>query len=220
LILTTLARILAEPAARRHPRAAACARACYSGPGSEDREMTGRAWIGVLVAGAVLISGMGAAAAQPRAASAGDREQELAIELARLMMDSAVRRGIDEQVGGGMMRSMTATIQERLNRRLLDAEVQMLSEIVRRFVAATLPPTRTEEIAASVYRRHFDEEELRELLAFQRSAVGRKVASLTPVINVETAQAIDAELRSSAAIPGTLDELRRAFPVLGPGESP
>jgi hypothetical protein len=96
----------------------------------------------------------------------------------------------------------------------------MLAGIVRRFVAETLPPSRGEEIAASVYAQHFDESELRELLRFQRSATGRKAARLTPVIARETAEAISREIRTSPSIPRMLDELHRAFPVLGPPESP
>src|SRR2546426_301182 len=62
--------------------------------------------------------------------------------------------------------------------------------------------------------------ELRELLRFQQSAVGRKAARLTPVIASETAQAIDGEIRSSPGLPRMLAALQRAFPVLKPSESP
>ena len=107
-----------------------------------------------------------------------------------------------------------------MNRRLLEVEWQLLAGIVRRFVSETLPPSRTEEIAAQLYTGHVDEAALRELLRFQRSAAGRKAARLAPVIASETAQAIDGEIRRSAAIPRMLEELQRAFPVLKPPESP
>ncbi|HUG38000.1 MAG TPA: DUF2059 domain-containing protein, partial [Candidatus Limnocylindrales bacterium] len=87
------------------------------------------------------------------------------------------------------------------------------------FVAETFPRSRVEEIAADGYARHFDEAELRELLRFQQSPVGRKASRLAPVIAAETGQAIDGELRASPAIPGLLDALHRVFPVLRP-ESP
>ena len=144
----------------------------------------------------------------------------LARELARLMVDETMHRAIGQQVGAGMVQTLGATLQERLNRRLLDAEWRMLFDIVGRFVRETLPPTRIEEIAAGVYAQHFDEAELRELLQFQRSAVGRKVSRLAPMIGIETLQAIDRELRTSPAVPGVLAELLHAFPVLGTLQSP
>ena len=95
----------------------------------------------------------------------------------------------------------------------------MLASIVRHFVGEALPAARTEELAAEVYLQHFDGAELSALLSFQRSAVGRKAARLAPVIASESSQ-IDRELQQSPALPGLLDELRRAFPVLGTPQSP
>ena len=92
--------------------------------------------------------------------------------------------------------------------------------IARRFVNETLTPSRTEEIAAEVYLRHFDGAELAELLRFQRSAVGQKASRLGPVLGAESAQAIDREIRESPALPTLADELRREFPVLGAPQSP
>jgi hypothetical protein len=98
--------------------------------------------------------------------------------------------------------------------------VNQLAEIVRQFLTEALPPSRVEAIAAEIYQSHFDESELREILRFQRTPVARKAAELSPVIAVETAQAIDRELRTSAALPAALAELQQAFPVLGRPESP
>lgn len=145
---------------------------------------------------------------------------EVALELARLAVDDSTREKVGEGVRGGMMRAVSGSLQERLNRRLLDVEWRILGEIVGRFVRETLPETRIEEIAAAVYLRHFTEGELREMLAFQRSPVARKLARLSPVINVDTTRAIDEEVRTSPAMRDMLAELRRAFPVLGTGESP
>lgn len=175
--------------------------------------MIPRTWIGVVVV-ALLLGGAGHAAAQ------GAGRQELARELARLMLDDAERRGLDELVSAGLAQAVVGTLQERLNRRLLDEEWRIVARIVRRFVAETLPPSRTEEIAAQAYERHFDAEELRELIRFQTSAVGRKAARLTSVIAAESVQAIDGEIRRSPAMPRMLEDLQRAFPVLGPLESP
>jgi hypothetical protein len=173
-----------------------------------------RAWVGVGLVAVILGGGPGVVAAQETGGP------EAARELARLMMDSDARRAIDEQVRVGMMRSLTTTLQERLNRRLLDVEVNLLADIVRRFLTEALPPSRTEEIAARIYRRYFDDAELRELLALQRSAIARKAARLGPAIALETAQAIDRELQTSPALPDTLAALQHAFPVLGRPESP
>ena len=175
--------------------------------------MIARAWLTMVVTLWCAVA-PAAAPAQP------DTRRALARDLARLVVQDATRRGIEEQVGGGMMQLVSSTLEERLNRRLLDVEVQMLAGIVRRFLAEALPPDLTEELAAEVYVRHFDERELEELLAFQRSPTGRKAARLTPVIARDTAQALDRELRRSPAARRMLDELRRAFPVLGPVESP
>lgn len=169
--------------------------------------------VAILAIAVVAFGGPGAAMAQ----EIGRRE--LARELARVMIDDSVRRGLEERVTGNMTQGMAALLQDRLSRRLQEAEWGLLSQIVGRFVAETFPRSRVEEIAADGYARHFDEAELRELLRFQQSPVGRKASRLAPVIAVETAQAIDGELRASPAIPGMLDALQRAFPVLRP-ESP
>lgn len=159
-----------------------------------------------------------------RSASAASAQepgrQELARELAGLMLDDASRKGLDRQVGAAMLQVIGAMLQNRLSRPLLESEWRTISAIVARFVAATLTPARTDEIAARVYARHFDEAELRELLRFQRSEVGRKAARLTPAIGTETAQAIDVEIKESASMPALLAELEREFPVLKFQESP
>lgn len=169
---------------------------------------------GWIALGCFLLAAAGPAPAQDAA------QRELALALARVMLDSAARRSIEEPLIAGMMQGVGAALQERLNRRLQDAEWQMVADIVRRFVGQTLAPDRAEEIAAEVYARHFDADELRDLLAFQRSALGRKTARLAPVIAVETAQAMDRAIRSSPALPEMLAQLRHVFPVLGAAESP
>jgi hypothetical protein len=164
---------------------------------------------------ALLLATLGVAA--PVAAQ--DTRQDLARSLARTMLDEPARRQLNEQVAAAMLRSIGLGLQERLSRPLLESEWRMIADIVRRFVADALPPSQAEEITARVYARHFDEAELRELLRFQQSDVGRKAARLAPAINEDTAWVLDAELRASPAIGPLLDRLQRAFPVLRP-ESP
>ena len=172
-----------------------------------------RAWIGIaLLAGFVGL-------ASPAAAQEGGREA-LALDLARVMLDDSLRRNLDEQVTASLISAVNQTLQERLGRPLQESELRTIADIARRFVADTLPPARTEQLAAAVYAQQFDEAELRELLAFQRSAVGRKASRLAPVIAAETAKAIDGEIRQSPALPHMLAELQRAFPVLRSPESP
>jgi hypothetical protein len=146
--------------------------------------------------------------------------QELALELARVMLDATARQRLGEQVGAAVIRAIGATLQSRLNRPLQDAEWRMLADIVAPFIGDTLPPNRVEEIAGRVYASHFDDAELRELLRFQRSAVGQKATRLASVIDAQTARAIDAELRASASMPRLLEGLASAFPVLRGPESP
>jgi hypothetical protein len=146
--------------------------------------------------------------------------QALALDLARVLIDDQMRQGLSDQVGISLLRLIGASLQERLNRRLQEAEVRTLADIVRGFVGRTLTSERIEEIAARSYASHFDEAELAALLEFQRSAVGRKAARLTPVIGQETAQAIEGEIRESAAMPRLIEELQREFPVLRSPESP
>jgi hypothetical protein len=167
-----------------------------------------------LIAGVLLVALATDAGAQTGRASAAARE------LAELMLDAATLRRIDEQVGRGMMQSLGGTLEERLSRRLLDSEWRMLAGIVDRFLRETLPPGRTGEIAAEIYVQHFDEAELRDLLAFQRSPVGRKAMRLAPAIANDTLRAIDREIRTSTAARDMIAELQRAFPILGAGESP
>jgi uncharacterized protein DUF2059 len=175
--------------------------------------MTVRAWAGMALL-AVWLGMSGQAMAQE------DDRRTLARDLAHLMLDDNLRRELNEQVAVGLTTALGSTLQTRLNRRLQDMEWRLVSEIVGRFVTDTLVPSRTDDLAADVYARRFDEAELRELLAFQRSAVGRKAARLTPLIAIETAQAINDEIRSSPALPRMVEELERAFPVLRIPESP
>lgn len=169
-------------------------------------------WIALAVVITVIVTA-GPAAGQARG-------RELARELARLMIDESVRRSLDEQIGRGMLQSVAAPLQNRLNRRLREVEWRMLRDIVGRFLDETLPPTRTEEIAAEIYARHFDAAEIAALVEFQRSAVGRKAAQLTAAIARDTRRAIEEELRTSPAMQDMIAELQRAFPVLGEAESP
>jgi hypothetical protein len=154
----------------------------------------------------------------PPVAHAED-QRSLARDLAHLMLDDTVRRELNEQVAAGLTTAVGSTLQTRLNRRLLDMEWRLVAEIVRRFVSDTLVPGRTDELAADIYVRQFDEAELRELLTFQRSAVGRKATRLAPTIAVETAEAINQEIQSSPAMPRMVQELQSVFPVLKPPES-
>jgi hypothetical protein len=149
-----------------------------------------------------------------QAMAQGDSQRALARDLAHLMLDDTLRRELNDQVTAGLTRAVGSTLQTRLDRRLQDSEWRLVSEIVRRFVDDTLAPSRTEELAADVYAQRFDEAELRELLAFQRSPVGRKAARLAPLIAIETAQAINDEIRNSPSVPRLVEELQGAFPVL------
>jgi hypothetical protein len=154
------------------------------------------------------------------ATAQADEHRELARELARVVTGRSQPGALEDTIGAGMTQAMAARLEQRLNRRLLDVEWQMLTGIVRRFVADAITPSRTEEIAADVYLRHFDAEELRDLLRFERSPVGRKAARLGPVIARETAEAVEQEIRTSAGAPRLVEDLRRAFPVFGGPESP
>jgi hypothetical protein len=123
-------------------------------------------------------------------------------------------------VGVSLLQYVARTLEERLSRRLQEMEVQLLVGIVRRFIGEVLPPARIEEISTEVYARHFDADELREMLRFHRSAIGQKMALIAPRLAADTAQATAREFRRSPALPRLFEELRRAFPVLGPLESP
>ncbi|HXJ83303.1 MAG TPA: DUF2059 domain-containing protein [Candidatus Methylomirabilis sp.] len=155
----------------------------------------------------------------PAMAQADDR-RALARDLAHLMVTDALRRELNEQVTTGLTAAVGSTLEVRLSRRLQDQEWRLIGELVRVFISETLVPSRTDEIAAEIYARRFDEAELRELLVFQRSAVGRKAARLGPVIATETAQAINDEIRRSPALPRLVENLQGAFPVLRVPESP
>jgi len=175
--------------------------------------VSGRVLLAALLAAALLCDA-GVTSAQDSA------RQALALELAQVMIDEPTQRGFADQVGVSMLRVIGTTLQERLNRRLQDSEGRALAEIIRSFVGRTLPPARIQEIASRAYASHFDERELRALLEFQRSELGRKAARLTPVIGLETAQAVEGEIQQSPAMPLLIEELQRAFPVLRSPESP
>ena len=172
-----------------------------------------RASVALHIAAALALFG-GHAAAQDAS------RQTLALELARVLIDDQMRQGLSDQVTLGLVRLIGTSLQERLNRRLQEGEVRTLAEIVRSFVGRTLTSARIEEIGARSYASHFDEAELRTLLDFQRSPVGRKAARLTPAIGLETAQGIEAEIQQSPALPRLMEELQAAFPVLRSPESP
>lgn len=166
---------------------------------------------------ALLVLGvLGAAVASAQDTS----RQALALELARVLIDDQMRQGLSDQVTISMLRVIGSGLQERLNRRLQEAEIRTLAEIVRSFVGQTLTTERIEALAARTYASHFDEAELKALVDFQRSPVGRKAARLTPTIALETAQAIEGEIRESPAMPRLIEELQREFPVLRSPETP
>ena len=71
-----------------------------------------------------------------------------------------------------------------------------------------------------MYASQFDEAELKTLLEFQRSAVGRKAARLTPAIARETARAIEGEIAQSPALPRLIEEIGNEFPVLRAPQTP
>ena len=173
----------------------------------------GRALLAALLLGAMLLCGGGAASAQDAS------RQAVALELATVLIDDQAQRGFADQVSLSMLRVIGAMLQERLNRRLQDSEGRTLADIVRGFVGRTLPPARIQDIAARAYASHFDEAELRALLEFHRSEVGRKAARLAPVIGLENAQTVEREIQESPAMPRLMEELQHAFPVLRP-ESP
>lgn len=155
------------------------------------------------------------------AASAQDAERHrLALDLARVVIDDDVRQGLSGQVGMGLLQSFGKRLEERLNRRLQQSEVQVLADAIRAFVGRTLARDRVEEIGAQVYGRHFDEAELEALVEFQRSAVGRKSARLTQTIARDMAVAIEGEIARSPALPGLIEDLAREFPVLRAPQSP
>jgi hypothetical protein len=155
------------------------------------------------------------------AASAQDADRHaLALDLARVLIDDQMRQGLSDQVGIGLLQSIGTRLQERLNRQLQDSEVHTLAEIIRAFVGRTLTQDRVEEIGARVYASQFDEAELKALLEFQRSAVGRKAARLTPVIARETARAIEGEIAQSPALPRLIEAIGNEFPVLRATETP
>ena len=155
------------------------------------------------------------------AASAQDAARHrLALDLARVLIDDQIRQGLSDQVGIGLLQSIGTRLEERLNRRLQDSEVRTLAEIIRALVGRTLTEERIEEIGARVYGSYFDEAELKALAEFQRSALGRKSARLTPAIARETARSIEGEIAQSAALPGLIEALGREFPVLRATETP
>ena len=166
-----------------------------------------------LLAALVLADG-GAASAQE-----ADRDR-LALDLARVLIDDQIREGLSDQVGLGLLQLIGTRLEERLNRRLQEGEVRTLAEIIRAFVGRTLTEDRIQEIGARVYGSHFDEAELKVLVEFQRSAVGRKAARLTPAIARETARAIEGEIAQSLALPRLIEEFGREFPVLRAPETP
>jgi hypothetical protein len=163
---------------------------------------------------AVLLCEGGVASAQDAT------RQALALELAKVLIDDQAQRGFADQVSLSLLRVIGTILQERLNRQLQESEGRALADIMRGFVTRTLPPARIQEIAARAYASHFDEAELRALLDFQQSAVGRKAARLTPVIALESAQAVENEIQQSPAMPRLMEELQSAFPVLRSHESP
>src|ERR1700694_4067698 len=130
----------------------------------------------VTLLAALVLAGGGAVSAQD-----ADRHA-LARDLARVLIDDQMRQGLSDQVGLGLLQLIGTRLQERLNRRLQDSEVRTLAEIIRAFVGRTLTEDRIQEIGARAYGSHFDEAELKALVEFQRSAVGRKAARLTPAI--------------------------------------
>src|SRR5204863_9657876 len=136
-------------------------------PGRLRGTMVSRVSSGVLL---VAVSLTVAGPAMPQV----DGRQALARELAHLMLNDTLRRELDEQVAMGLITALGSSLQTRLSRRLHESEWRLVNEIVRRFVGDTLVPSRTDDLAANVHAGHFDEAELRQLVACQCSEGGRK----------------------------------------------
>jgi hypothetical protein len=155
------------------------------------------------------------------AASAQEAERHrLALDLAGILIDDQMRQGLSDQVGSGLLQLIGTRLEERLNRRLQETEIRALASMIRAFVGRTLTENRMQEIGAQVYGSQFDETELKALVEFQRSAVARKAARLTPAIARETARAIEGEIAQSPALPGLIEEIGREFPVLRAPQTP
>jgi len=62
--------------------------------------------------------------------------------ISRVLIDDQMRQGLSDQVSIGLIQLIGTRLQERLNRRLHDLEVQTLAEIIRAFVGRTLTEAR------------------------------------------------------------------------------
>jgi len=120
----------------------------------------------LLVACAMPVAGAAAQGAQSPAAT----RMALARELVRITLDSTT-----------VARS-TLTILEASLPPSVPADQR---DQMRRVASAAVPPiAHYQSVAAEVYAELFTADELRELLIFYRSAVGRKSVRLAPEVNI------------------------------------
>ena len=167
--------------------------------------------------GAALVA---AAAATPALAQDGAVTRP-ARELARLMLDDAMRRTVSDQVSGphgaGDRRDAPGAAEPPALRGRVGGGGRHRQAVRRRH----LPASRTEEITAAIYARHFSQAELAELVRFQSSDVGRRsTAARAADRDGDGAGHRRRDQAERRAVPRLLAELQREFPVLRTEQSP
>jgi hypothetical protein len=128
-------------------------------------------------------------------------------EIAGLSFGASAYDMLLVQAGRGVTFFVKTTLEERLGRQLPEDEFRRLTEIVTRVMKQTIPQSGHENALAAVLARHFSPQELKELAAFYRTPLGRKLesrAAFERAVNVRRPELLE-RFRT---------EFAREFPVL------
>ncbi len=156
----------------------------------------------------------------PGAAADDGERLRIAKDLVKIAIDDEVRGRIQEQLVVLLTRSIGLSLENQLNRRLLEGEWRNIEKIVMRFIAYAMPTAEIEQVYARVYANLFDEDELRELARFNQTPAGRKSLRLRGQIGEQALQSMAQVVERSPERKTLAADLKREFPVLGPAESP
>lgn len=118
-------------------------------------------------------------------ARAGEAERKLALELTRLVMPKEAHNAVIDQTVGNLMTSIQQT-----GAKLSTKDAGKLKSIIRE----VMPYEELVQFNVDIYASKFTADELKELIKFYNTPVGKKAAKLLPEISGEVGRKVGALL--------------------------
>jgi hypothetical protein len=138
--------------------------------------------------GVLLLLLLLAAVASPLAC-AQERSFPEAHELARLILSSGMFEAVIQTAGDAATTVVTVAIEGRLRRSLSADEQSTLRRLLIQTTKETVPWDVWEELYARLYSKHASPQEIRDILAFYKTPLGRRALSLSLILTTEGMEA-------------------------------